>query len=161
MPVKSSQVARAQSTRSPSLESEFVLGLHPEAFDCFCMDVRMNGVYKQICMNNDLVGINVVVELSDVSVTLPCIRNSSCVGQYICTDDSFEGRCISFSHSFKPTAASFPFHEPHNPLPVALNTTVVLSVEKITRVNFHENVLTIRVKPCKLRILVNVPVETL
>ena len=94
-------------------------------------------------VHNDIMNIHPVVQLSNILISSPGVRDDCCPRQHMISDNVLQCWCISTCNNLHPTSAAIAFNQADNPLTNASLALVMLSVEKVAFIHFHENRLAI------------------
>ena len=92
---------------------------------------------KLVSVDNDSVIINAVVELSNIVISSPSVRDDCRPWQHMITDNALECWCISTHNNLHPTSARNTLNQTDNPLTRASLAPVIFSTEKIALIHLH------------------------
>ena len=144
------QVYGKQGSGRSELSAELALRAHPQVLNVLCVDLRVVRVHEVHLMDDDVMEEHPSIELRDVLVRCPTIRDDVGAREAPRLDDGQQGLGSSVGHHLQHTSAALSFDGPEHPKSVVESPSVVFPMEKVALVYFYHDRLTVGIESSEL-----------
>ena len=108
------QVCGKQGSGRSELSAELALHAHPQVLNVLCVDLRVVRVHEVHLMDDDVMEEHPSIELRDVLVRCPTVRDDVGAREAPLLDDGQQGLGSSVGHHLQHTSAAL-FRRPRTP----------------------------------------------
>ena len=144
------QVCGKQGSGRSELSAELALRAHPQVLNVLCVDLRVVRVHEVHLMDDDVMEEHPSIELRDVLVRCPTVRDDVGAREAPLLDDGQQGLGSSVGHHLQHTSAALSFDGPEHPKSVVESPSVVFPMEKVALVYFYHDRLTVGIESSEL-----------
>ena len=144
------QVCGKQGSGRSELSAELALRAHPQVLNVLCVDLRVVRVHEVHLMYDDVMEEHPSIELRDVLVRCPIVRDDVGAREAPLLDDGQQGLGSSVGHHLQHTSAALSFDGPEHPKSVVESPSVVFPMEKVALVYFYHDRLTVGIESSEL-----------
>ena len=97
-PYKFMKVRHEQRLGCPKLSTQFTLNTHPKVFNVLGVDGVIIRIHKMLMMDDDIMSVNSMVDVFDLSISRPTIGNNMGSRQNILHNCLFQSHCSTIQH---------------------------------------------------------------